>query len=91
MPIVRHDWYGAEIGVSCEDTHYTGRQVVWERTPPADCHGCSAVITDYRFNEVNLATEDGQDALDRLWHEELRPMAALVCLVEEAKEKHDTQ
>ena len=33
---------------------------------------------------LDLCSEDGQASLDKLWHTKYRPMAALVCMVEEA-------
>ena len=64
------------------------------QAPDGECFECCAVISDQAFVEwANNQPEriavwetdgDGIAQLDRVWHEQLRPMAALACLIEEA-------
>ncbi len=78
--IVRHNWWCVTI---------QGSQNIWQCTErkeqqtreEIDCFGCLASMSDglgLTRNEPHL-TE-----MDRLWHEELRPMAEFACLIEEA-------
>jgi len=52
-----------------------------------DCEGCGAIVPDIEMETLMDWTELTQDTpqrLDGIWHYRLRPMAALVGLVEEA-------
>ncbi len=48
-----------------------------------NCRGCGAKITE-KQELSHTSRSMGVDGLDKFWHEKLRPMAELACLVEEA-------
>jgi hypothetical protein len=50
------------------------------------CCGCDAIMIDpeiSRLSAMNQSAEIKRSALDRLWHYEFRPMAAMLCLLED--------
>ncbi len=88
MGIERHDWFISNGGgVECQNHEPDPAGVNWRREPDAGCRGCGALIPGKETIKISeqFASEAGQGALDRLWHEEHRPMAALACLVEESQ------
>ncbi len=87
----RHNWadyVNATETYECSSNHREGDGEV-------DCYGCGAVIDldqllAYEYDHMQQARapwhrRNVDRLLDLLWHEELRPMAELVCLVEEAQ------
>ena len=73
--IVRHNWVSDRAGYSC---------IYKELAAPRDdanCYGCDANIPREGWW---FGWSDSDSSLDRIWHEELRPMAGLCCMVEEA-------
>ena len=86
--IVRHGWV-----YSKESSAWVCMGLQPVSTKYYDCFGCGVSISRSEHSR-NRSTENplwwgnntGASVLDKLWHEKLRPMAALACLVEEASE-----
>ena len=90
MAAIKHNWKTTFLKSYCAND---GRYAL--SRPDADCLECDAKIPFSEIEDGHLVSSGGgpwdqgdEDELnelrDRLWHEKLRPMAALCCLVEEA-------
>ncbi len=81
--IVRHYWvnHGRGVGVVCSSAESKTLAALF------DCSGCGATIPAAELNIKNGNLWNHKHVwrtADHIWHERLRPMAALCSLVEEA-------
>ncbi len=80
MKIDRHNW--GQVNPPSNDLVCVGPYRAIASRTDATCNGCGAVVPMNEFdNEIAYLGK-----ADLLWHEKYRPMAALVALVEEARE-----
>ena len=90
--MLAHNWHPAiNGGFVCVNANDVGQ-------PIHNCDSCGAQISyeavvkiRESFNGVEAFSYEGYpsdlfDAMDKLWHRKLRPMAGLCCLVEEAND-----
>ena len=73
MKVVRHNWMFLVDRHKCEDTTFWGDH---RSLKEITCRGCGAEFPGWAMGSYA--------ELDRRWHEEVRPMAELACMVEEA-------
>jgi len=84
VSIVRHDWWVMEPSTDYECQYPPGGDGYWSRGENCDCRGCGAIVPSGVMHMAEISSGEGQAKLDKLWHEKYRPMAALLCLIEDA-------
>ncbi len=79
--MTKHNW---EMDTPVEMICRRSGSLTWSKAM-VDCEGCGAVVpTDRIYVFQEMTGEELRHEADILWHEELRPMAAFVEMVEEA-------
>ena len=81
--MTRHSWSHASADImECRKSASS----IWARAM-VDCNGCGATVpADRIYVYKGMTGEQLRHEADTLWHNELRPLAGLVKMVEEAND-----